>query len=93
MNGLEDHLKSELVTLVGYTFGSFSETLEFVKEHVPNGASDGFHDIVTLLERCTDHYVDYDEGMTTQSQSKAGYESVKKGKNAYSYEIILPGVF
>ena len=94
LNGLEDRVKSDSVTIAGYTFGSFSETLEFVKEHVPNGISDGFHDIVTLLERCTDHYVDYAEGMSTQSQSsKAGYDSVEEGKNAYSYEIILPGVF
>ena len=32
--------------------------------------------------------------MTAQYQlSKAGYDSVEEGKNAYSYEIILPGVF
>ena len=94
MNALEDCVKSDLVTIAGYTFGSFSETHKFVKEHVPNGISKGFHDIVTLLERCTDHYVDYAEGMSTQSQSsKAVYKSVEEGKNAYSYEIILPGVF
>ena len=94
LNALEDRVKSESVTIAGYTFGSFSETLDFVKEHVPNGILDGFHDIVTLLERCTDHYVDYAEGMLTLSQSsKAGYDSVEEGKNAYSYELILPRVF
>ena len=94
LKSMEDCVKSESVSIAGYAFGSFSETYKFVKEHVPNSISDGFHDIVTLLERCTDHYVDYSEGMSTQSQSsKAEYELVEKGENAYSYEIILPSVF
>ena len=64
-----------------------------MRKHAPDADPDGFHDLMTLLERVTNPYVDFKIKIDEQAASrKAGHESKEKAMNAHSFTLTLPGV-